>query len=164
MCLTSIAGVQFDSVRRFRAILLLRTTCMRLCRNGVASCMAAQQTKNQNQLEYFQHSRRSVVFRFYSNKQTNKQTKKYTIKYVKKQINKYNYQSKMNIVPVFFIHVQCFLMCILFYFSFIWLHVYALAFNFMVHCGSAFKLGTLGLPYHCTPPVCVPDVFGALAV
>jgi len=42
----SIAGVPFDSVRRFRATLLLRTTCMRLCCNGVASCVAAQQTKN----------------------------------------------------------------------------------------------------------------------
>ena len=36
----SIAGVQFDSVRRFRATLLLRTTCMRLCCNGGASCVA----------------------------------------------------------------------------------------------------------------------------
>jgi len=34
----SIAGVSFDSARRFRATLLLRTTCMRLCCNGVASC------------------------------------------------------------------------------------------------------------------------------
>jgi len=30
MCLRSIAGVLFDLVRRFRATLLLRTTCMRL--------------------------------------------------------------------------------------------------------------------------------------
>ena len=29
MCPMSIAGVPFDSVRRFRATLLLRTTCMR---------------------------------------------------------------------------------------------------------------------------------------
>jgi len=28
MCPSSIAGVPFDSVRRFRATLLLRTTCM----------------------------------------------------------------------------------------------------------------------------------------
>jgi len=33
-----------------------------------------------------------------------------------------------------------------------------------VHCGSAFEPGGSGLPYYCTPPVCVPDVFGALAV
>jgi len=37
----SIAGVPFDLVRRFRAALLLRHTCMRLCCNGVASCVAA---------------------------------------------------------------------------------------------------------------------------
>jgi len=30
-CLGSIAGVPFDSAGRFRATLLLRTTCMRLC-------------------------------------------------------------------------------------------------------------------------------------
>jgi len=30
----------FDSVRRFQATLLLRTTCMCLCCNGVASCVA----------------------------------------------------------------------------------------------------------------------------
>ena len=29
---------------------------------------------------------------------------------------------------------------------------------------SAFEPGTSGLPYYCTPPVCVPDVLGALAV
>jgi len=33
-----------------------------------------------------------------------------------------------------------------------------------VHCGSAFEPGTSGLPYYCTPPVCVPAVIGALAV
>jgi len=33
-----------------------------------------------------------------------------------------------------------------------------------VHCGSAFEPGASGLPYYCTPPVCVPDVIGALAV
>jgi len=39
--------VPFDSVRRFRATLLLRTTCMRLWGNWFASCVAALQTKNQ---------------------------------------------------------------------------------------------------------------------
>jgi len=34
-------------------------------------------------------------------------------------------------------HVPCFLMCVLFYLSFIWLHVYAFAFKSKVHCGSA---------------------------
>jgi len=33
-----------------------------------------------------------------------------------------------------------------------------------VHCGSAIELGGSGLPYYCTPPVCVPAVPGALAV
>jgi len=36
----SIAGVPFDSVRRFRATLLLCTTCMHLWCNWVASCVA----------------------------------------------------------------------------------------------------------------------------
>ena len=31
-------------------------------------------------------------------------------------------------------------------------------------CGSAFEPGASRLPYYCTPPVCVPDVIGALAV
>jgi len=65
---------------------------------------------------------------------------------------------------VFFIHVPCFLMCILFYFSFIWLHLHASASNSMVHCGRAFKPGASGLPYYCKPPVCVPDVIDALAM
>ena len=38
------------------------------------------------------------------------------------------------------------------------------AFEFKVHCGRAFELVASGLPYYCTPPVCVPDVIGALAV
>jgi len=36
--------------------------------------------------------------------------------------------------------------------------------KFEVHYGSAFELGAFGLPFYCTPPVCVPDVLGALAV
>ena len=51
MRLRSIAGVPFDSVRRFRASLLLHTTCMHLCRNWVASCVAALQTKTQKKLD-----------------------------------------------------------------------------------------------------------------
>ena len=46
-------------------------------------------------------------------------------------------------------------MCVLFYFSFICLHVCAYAFKSKVHCG---------LPYYCTPPVCIPAVIGGLAV
>jgi len=40
------------------------------------------------------------------------------------------------------------------------IHVYK------VQCGSlsAFGPGASGLPYYCTPHVCVPDVFGGLAV
>jgi len=33
-----------------------------------------------------------------------------------------------------------------------------------MNCGSAFEPGASGLPYYCTPPVCVPDVLGALGV
>jgi len=40
-CESAVAGVPFHSIRRFQATLLLRTTCMRLCCNGVASCVAA---------------------------------------------------------------------------------------------------------------------------
>jgi len=43
--------------------------------------------------------------------------------------------------PVFFIHASCFLMCILFTVSFIWLHVYAFGIHSMVHCGSAVWFG-----------------------
>jgi len=43
----SIAGVPFDSAGRFRATLLLRTTCMRSCCTWIASCVATSQTKNQ---------------------------------------------------------------------------------------------------------------------
>jgi len=64
----------------------------------------------------------------------------------------------------FLIHIPCFLMCVLFSFSFIWWRVYAFAFKSMVHCGSAFKPGASWLPYYCTPPVCVPAVLGARAV
>ena len=43
ICARSIAGVPFDSVRRFRASLLpwLCITCTHLCRNWVASCVVA---------------------------------------------------------------------------------------------------------------------------
>jgi len=55
-------------------------------------------------------------------------------------------------------------MCVLFYFPFVCLDVCAYAFQFKVHCGSAFEPGASRLPYYCTPPACVPDVIGALAV
>ena len=45
---------------------------------------------------------------------------------------------------------------VLFYFSFVCLHVCANAFKFKVHCGSAFEPGASGLPSYCTPTVCVP--------
>ena len=44
-CPRSIARVPFDSVRRFRATLLLRTTCMRLCCTGFASCVQHNKPK-----------------------------------------------------------------------------------------------------------------------
>jgi len=63
-----------------------------------------------------------------------------------------------------FMHVACFWMCVLFYFSFVCLHVRACASKFKVHCGSAFELGASRLPHYCTPPECVPDVIGVIAV
>jgi hypothetical protein len=62
------------------------------------------------------------------------------------------------------IHVACLWMCVLFYFSIVCLHVCAYASKFEVHCGSTFEPGASRLSYYCTPPVCIPDVLGALAV
>ena len=36
--------------------------------------------------------------------------------------------------------------------------------KFAVHCGSAFEPDASGLPYYCTPTVCVPDVLDTLAL
>jgi len=58
----------------------------------------------------------------------------------------------------------CLWMCVLFYFSFVCLHVCAYASKFKVHCGSAFEPGTSGLPHYCTPPACIPAVIRGLAV
>jgi len=47
------------------------------------------------------------------------------------------------------------------------IHIYPLQNNIYVskvHCGSVFEPGASWLPYYCTPPVCVPDLIGALAV
>jgi len=65
-----------------------------------------------------------------------------------------------------FIHVACLWMCVfkLFYFSFVCVHVCSYAFEFKVHCGSAPEPGASGLPYYCTPLVCVPVVIRGLAV
>ena len=52
----------------------------------------------------------------------------------------------------------CFLICYLFYVSFICIRVYAFAIHFMVNCGSAFEPGTSGLPYYCTS-ICVRSWF-----
>ena len=60
-----------------------------------------------------------------------------------------------------FINGACLWMCVLFYFSFVCLHVCAYAIKVKVHCGSAFASR---LPCYCTPSVCVPDAIGALAV
>jgi len=58
----------------------------------------------------------------------------------------------------------CLWMCVLFYFSFVCLHVCAYASKFKVHCGSAFEPGTSRLPRYCAPPACVPAVIRRLAV
>ena len=53
ICPGSIAGVPFDSARRFRPTLLLHTTCVRSCCTWRASCVAAftKKRKNCNALE-----------------------------------------------------------------------------------------------------------------
>jgi len=62
------------------------------------------------------------------------------------------------------IYVVYLWMCVLFYFTFVYLHVCAYVLKFRDHCCSAFELGASGLPYYCTPPVCVPAVIGGQAV
>jgi len=63
-----------------------------------------------------------------------------------------------------FKHVACLWNCVLFYVSFVCLHVCVYASKCKVHCGSVFEPGASGLPYYFTPPVCVPDVIGVLSV
>ena len=57
-------------------------------------------------------------------------------------------------------------MCVLFFFYVLCLHkcTYAFKFKVRVNCGSALGPGASGLPFHCTPPVTVPDVIGGPAV
>jgi len=65
---------------------------------------------------------------------------------------------------VLFIYLAYLWMCVLFYFSFVCLHVCAYACKSEVHCRSVLGPGASGLPYYCTPLVCVPDVIEGLAV
>ena len=58
ICLGSIAGVPFDSVRLFRASLLLYTTCAHLYCNRFATCVAVHQTKIQKTLRKYLRARR----------------------------------------------------------------------------------------------------------
>ena len=74
-------------------------------------------------------------------------TLKYIIQYMNKQIHKYDCVHRIIYCSmcVFFIHVPSILIYILFYFSFIWVHVYAFA-NAIhpmvtINCGSAFESG-----------------------
>jgi len=52
------------------------------------------------------------------------------------------------------ISAPCFLTGMMFSVLLIWIHVYAFAIHFMVHCGSAFEPGASGLPYTCIS-ICV---------
>jgi len=72
--------------------------------------------------------------------------------------------SPRSIAGGLFVHVACWLMCVLFYFSFVCLHVCAYAFKSKVHCESALGPSASRLPYYCTPLVCIPAVIGGLAV
>jgi len=60
------------------------------------------------------------------------------------------------------IHASCFLMCILFYVSFVWLHVYAI-FPWSI-CKSAFDTGAPGFLMTAPSTVPVPAVLGPLTV
>jgi hypothetical protein len=60
--------------------------------------------------------------------------------------------------------LRVFLMCMVFYVSFIWLNVYAFAILLMVHCRSAFEPGASGILITAPKPVLVAAVLGALAV
>ena len=53
ICPGSIAGVPFDSARRFRPTLLLHTTCVRSCCTWRANCVAAFQKKKVRPLLFF---------------------------------------------------------------------------------------------------------------
>jgi len=55
-------------------------------------------------------------------------------------------------------------MCVLFYFSFVCLHVYVYALESKLHRGSALGQCAVKPYYYCAPRVCVPDVIGGLAV
>ena len=79
-------------------------------------------------------------------------------------MNKEKFKIYCCLVCVMVIHVACLWMCVLFYFSFVCLHVCAYASKFKFHCGSAIETGASGLPYYCTPPVCVPNVIGGVVV
>jgi len=67
-------------------------------------------------------------------------------------------------------HVACFWMCVLIYFSFVFLHVCAYAYNVKVHCGSALGPGASRLPWkrpvrgHCILVMCDHAVLEGLAV
>jgi len=58
--------------------------------------------------------------------------------------------------------VPCFLMCVLFYVSFIWLHVYAFVFISWSIAGAPSSQALPGFLITAPPSVCVPDVIGAL--
>ena len=75
-------------------------------------------------------------------------------------INKIKYKIDCCFGWLLFLHVQCLWMCLLFNFSFVCRHVYAFAIKSKAHCGSALGPGTSGLPYYCTPIVCIPVVIG----
>jgi len=76
----------------------------------------------------------------------------WTNKYINTVTCNKNDYSSCTLPRVFFMRSPSFLMCILFYFLFIWIHVYAFASNSMVHCGSAFEPSRL--PYYCIS-ICV---------
>ena len=65
---------------------------------------------------------------------------------------------------VFFIHVPCFLMSVLFFFFLFEYMCMRLPLSPWSIAGVSSNWALPGLPYYCEQPVCVPDVIGALVV
>ena len=77
-------------------------------------------------------------------------------KYIKEKINEYvNIENELVSRVRDVIYVACLWTCVLFYISFVCLHVCAYTLKFKVHCGSVFEPSASGFP--STPPVCIPN-------
>ena len=89
---------------------------------------------------------------------------KYIMKYIKYKFNKCLNRKLIAVPSVWCPSMLRAYGCVFCSISLVYLRVCAYVFKFKVHCGSALESGASGLPYYCSPPVCSPTVFGALAV